>query len=220
MEPLKPSVLAALPLFPLPDVVLFPGALLPLHIVGERDRTMTADVLAGARVLGMARLRAGYPEDEAARPPVHDTAGVGYIVSSQKLEDGCYRLVLRGVARVAIDGELPPARPYREARAHLLLDGRSARPEALGPAHQQLIATCDRLAAVLPEGGNELRALARAVPSPGGCADVLAAALVTDPDVRQGLLETLDAADRLDRVIEHTSALVVRFADRSGRLPN
>ena len=36
--------LAAVPLFPLPNVVLLPRAVLPLHIFEERYKQMTADV--------------------------------------------------------------------------------------------------------------------------------------------------------------------------------
>jgi Lon protease-like protein len=35
------------PVFPLPDVVLFPKTLLPLHIFEDRYRTMTREAIAG-----------------------------------------------------------------------------------------------------------------------------------------------------------------------------
>jgi hypothetical protein len=50
------------PLFPLPNVVLFPRAVLPLHIFEERYKAMTADVLAGDRLIAMALLRPGWGE--------------------------------------------------------------------------------------------------------------------------------------------------------------
>ena len=49
-----------IPLFPLPGVVLLPGALLPLHIFEPRYRAMVADALAGDRRIGMAMIRPGW----------------------------------------------------------------------------------------------------------------------------------------------------------------
>jgi hypothetical protein len=51
--------------------------------------------------------------------------------------------------------------------------------------------------------------------SPGACADVVASAVVRDPEARQALLELLDPADRLERVIEVVSAFLVRFGPGS-----
>ena len=45
-----------LPLFPLPSVALFPGALLPLHIFEPRYRAMVRDALDGERLIGMVML--------------------------------------------------------------------------------------------------------------------------------------------------------------------
>jgi Lon protease-like protein len=212
MGALDESALAALPIFPLPDVVLFPGALLPLHVFEPRYRELTADVLAGSKIMAVSRLRPGYEQDYRGRPPVFDTIGAGYVIAHEQLDDGRYNILLRGVARVRVDEELPAERAYRQVRGHVLLDTRSRRPDVLEDRQQQLIAMCDRLSLAMKEGGAQLRELARAAPSPGGCADVLSAALVLDPDARQTLLETTDPADRLETVTEHVAMLLTRMA--------
>jgi Lon protease-like protein len=220
MEGFDHSALDALAVFPLPDVVLFPGTLLPLHIFEPRYRDMIADVLAGSRVLAVARLRPGYEKDYEGRPPIFGVAGVGYVVQSDKLPDGRYNIMLRGVGRVRVEEELAPAHSYREVRARMLVDTRSTRAgEEIASAQEQLIAICDQLAERVPEGGASLRQLARTLPSPGGCADAVASALLRDPGDRQDLLELLDPADRLERMISHTAALLVRLSTGS-RLPN
>ena len=53
----------SIPIFPLPNVVLFPNVFLPLHIFEPRYRTMVADALAGDRIIGMVLLRPGYEAD-------------------------------------------------------------------------------------------------------------------------------------------------------------
>jgi Lon protease-like protein len=214
--PLDASALAALPIFPLPDAVLFPGALLPLHVFEPRYRAMTADVLAGRKLMAIARLRAGFETDYEGRPPVFATCGVGYVVGSEALPDGRFHILLRGVGRALIEAELPPSKAYREVRARVLVDSRSQHPELLEERHEQLVAVCDRLALLMDERGAELRELARALPSPAACADVLAAALVREADDRQALLEMVDPADRLSAVTGHIAELIVRMAPPTG----
>jgi Lon protease-like protein len=200
-------------------VVLFPGALLPLHIFEPRYRQMTADVLAGRRLLAMARLRPGYEADYEGRPPIFSTCGLGYVASAEDLPGGRYNLLVRGVGRVALQVELPAEQfPYRRIQARFLIDTHSAQPETLVTRHEMLLAIVDRLASCLREGSGKLREIVRSSPSPSGCTDVLAAAIVHDADERQDLLESLDPADRLDKLIAHVSTLLVRFGPGSHAL--
>ena len=60
-----------IPIFPLPNVVLFPNVFLPLHIFEPRYRAMVADALKGDRMIGMVLLRPGWEGDYEGRPPVY-----------------------------------------------------------------------------------------------------------------------------------------------------
>src|SRR6185369_2660628 len=86
----------------------------------------------------------------------------------------------------------------------------------LGMARKSLILLCDRLAAVLPSGGDTLRALARQEDDPSATADVLAAALVTEPSVRQELVEMLDVANRIDKVTAVVAGVLQRLEASKG----
>jgi Lon protease-like protein len=194
--------LQSLPVFPLPNTVLLPGGMLPLHVFEPRYREMTRDCLAGSRTMAIALLLPGFEATYHERPPIHDVCGVGTILCSDELPDGRYQILLRGVARVRIERELPSGQPYRLARAALMDGSQTARPDALATGHRQLLALCSRLGFALEHGGAELNELVNAQPDPGACADVIAAALMTDPDRRQSLLESLDAADRVDAAID------------------
>ena len=211
--------LDSLAIFPLPNAVLLPGALLPLHIFEQRYRDMARDVLDGNNLIAIARLQPGYDADYHGRPPVFPTAGVGEVIASEQLHDGRYYILLRGVARVAIEEELPPRRTYREVRARLVDDGSTAHPEAIASCHGQLIALCDKLSMVLEEGGEQLRELVRSEPAPGDCADVVTGALVADIEERQRMLETFDAVARLEHTVDHVGRLLVEIGARSS-LPN
>jgi uncharacterized protein len=105
------------PIFPLPNVVLFPNVFLPLHIFEPRYRQMTADALAGDRIIGMVMLRPGHEADYEGAPPVYPIGCSGLITHSEKLDDGRYNLVLRGLEKFSIQSEEAPAvgRLYRSA---------------------------------------------------------------------------------------------------------
>jgi Lon protease-like protein len=219
-EDIDPEHLDGLPIFPLPNAVLLPGGLMPLHVFEPRYRAMTRDCLDGARLMAVARLRPGYEANYDGRPAVYSACGLGRIIASEELADGRFLLVLRGVARVRIESELPPIHSYREVRARLVDDERSRRPDAARLGHGQLVALCEQLALVLDRGGDELRSLLREAASPGACADAVAAALVMDHCERQHLLETLDPADRLERTAEHVGRLLCELAPCAGRSVN
>ena len=213
------DLLAALPIFPLPNCVLLPGGLLPLHVFEPRYRELTRDCLADSKLLAIARLQPGHETAYFGRPPIYTHAGLGRIICSDELADGRFHILLRGVGRVRVMEELDAERSYRRVRATLLDDRESRRPDDVRDRYMTLVSLCDRLAEVLEEGGDQLRALVKSQTCAADCADVLTAALVTDPDDRQALLEALDPADRLERAITHVSRLVCELAPCTGE-PN
>jgi len=101
-----------LPLFPLPNVVLFPGVFLPLHIFEARYRAMTEDALAGDRMIGMALLKPGFDAEYEGRPPIYPVGCVGLITHAERLPDGRFHIVLQGVERFRVIGE-DASRVYR-----------------------------------------------------------------------------------------------------------
>src|SRR5438067_378900 len=106
--------LTAVPLFPLPNVVLFPRAVLPLHIFEERYKAMTAHALAGDRLVAMALLKPGWEKNYYVRPAIEPVVCVGRILSHERLEDGCYNFLLQGVKRARVVREVG-AEPFRLA---------------------------------------------------------------------------------------------------------
>jgi Lon protease-like protein len=103
-----------LAIFPLPNVVLFPNVFLALHIFEPRYREMVADAVASDRMIGMVLLRPGWEHDYEGRPPVYSVGCSGVITHVEKLPDGRYNIVLRGLERFRITGE-DQSRSYRRA---------------------------------------------------------------------------------------------------------
>ncbi|MGH9148514.1 MAG: LON peptidase substrate-binding domain-containing protein [Vicinamibacterales bacterium] len=107
-----------IPIFPLPNVVLFPNVFLPLHIFEPRYRAMVADALNGDRIIGMVLLQPGWQADYLGRPPVYSVGCAGLVTHADALDDGRYNIILRGLEKFRIVGEVDPvpARLYRRAR--------------------------------------------------------------------------------------------------------
>jgi Lon protease-like protein len=102
------------PIFPLPSIVLLPGALLPLHIFEPRYRAMVKDALEGEKLIAMALLKSGWQPDYEGAPAVETEVGLGRIVAHALLEDGRSNMVLAGLRRATIVRE-DLSRPYRMA---------------------------------------------------------------------------------------------------------
>ena len=103
-----------IPVFPLPNVVLFPNVFLPLHIFEPRYRRMVDDALNGDRIIGMVLLRAGWERDYDGRPAVYPVGCAGVITHAERLADGRFNIVLRGMEKFRITGE-DASLPYRLA---------------------------------------------------------------------------------------------------------
>src|SRR6476646_2792404 len=149
-DPPDPDALRELPIFPLPNCVLLPGGLLPLHVFEPRYRELTRDCLAGHQLMAVARLRPGYESTYYGRPPVFERCGVGRILCSEELPDGRVALRVRGIARGEIARELPVDRSYRVVEARMLHD-KTHDDNRARDHHRRLIALCDRLAEVLDQ---------------------------------------------------------------------
>jgi hypothetical protein len=208
--------LAALPIFPLPGSALFPGSVLPLHVFEPRYREMVADVLADRRLMAVARLKPGFEGDYEGRPPVFEVCGAGVIAEHQHRSDGRYDILLRGLSRVRIVREHPPASRYRVVQATLLPD-LPADAAVTSALEQQLAALWADLAPHLPEALRDLPALTKGATTGGAVADRLAGALFADPDLTQLLMTELDPAERLGHITEQLSELVNQLTTKRAK---
>jgi hypothetical protein len=110
-----------LPLFPLPNVVLFPNVFLPLHIFEARYREMVADAALSDRLIGMVLLRPGWERDYEGWPAVYPIGCSGVMTHVDRLPDGRYNIVLRGLERFRILEE-DQTKSYRRAVIEPLLE--------------------------------------------------------------------------------------------------
>ncbi|HEY6393888.1 MAG TPA: LON peptidase substrate-binding domain-containing protein, partial [Candidatus Binataceae bacterium] len=111
-----PSII---PLFPLPNLVLFPGVAVPLHIFEPRYREMVVDVSASHGIVGMMLLKGDWEREDQANPDVFEIGCAGRIANLVKLLDGRFNLILEGVSEFRIIREIWQ-RSFRQAEVQWL----------------------------------------------------------------------------------------------------
>ena len=186
-----------IPIFPLPNAVLFPNVFLPLHIFEARYREMVADALAGDRIIGMVLLKPGYESNYEGRPAVYPLGCAGVITHSEPLPDGRFNIVLRGLEKFRITGE-DESKAYRLAHVDPVPEPVS---EADRPVLKQVRLRLEALlVAAIERGGAEPK-----FPPAVGDEDLvnaLAQYLALEPLERQALLEQDGTLARCRALIE------------------
>jgi hypothetical protein len=174
-----------LPLFPLPNTVLFPNVFLALHVFEPRYREMVADALAADRMIGMVLLRPGWEPEYEGRPPVYDVGCSGVITHVERHPDGRYNIVLRGLDKFRILAE-DHSRSYRLATVDLTPEPALAAAERADIRRQR-----SRLEALLGPGAEPGGPEARTpeAMSDDDLVNALAQYLDFEPLEKQALLE-------------------------------
>ena len=195
------------PIFPLPDLALFPNTLLPLHIFEPRYRAMVTDSLSRDRRLAIVGLKPGYEGDYAGRPAVHEVAGLGRIVKCERMATGRFNILLKGEMRVRIERELPSDTLYRLAQSVELPDAGAER-DAVPSLLAEVKRACRRILEAVRRATPEMEETLAAAAAPGILCDQVASAVIPSPAVRQALLEELDVERRLRRLLAELEDLL------------
>ena len=205
---LEPTALERLPLFPLPGLVFFPPTLLPLHMFEPRYRELAAWCIANRSPLAVVRIQAGSESEQLGNPPVAPVAGVGKLIFHEKLPDGRYNILLRGLARVRLLEELDRDLGFRMARAEIVSDEFPADRVGLERKTRSLKKYVTNLIPQWPQAARLLGRILERHAAPAELADYLASVLFQDPGERQKLLECVRVEERLERVQERVIHLL------------
>lgn len=189
-------------LFPLPNLVMFPGVIQPLHIFEPRYKEMMHDALDSDRLLAPVLLQPEYEEDYYERPAIHPFACLGQIHQEEELPDGRFNLILQGLARVRIVEELTTEKLYRQAKVELV-------HEVENVSEKESSIFVKRLrASIAPwfSGGDALKQaqmLFQSDLSLSTLCDIFSFAIPIDHLVKQQLLETPEVRERAELLLIH-----------------
>jgi len=212
-----------IPVMILPNVTLFPQAMLPLYIFEPRYRRMLADALHGNRMFAMAMQKPGSKRETAS--PV---AGLGIVRVSVGHRDGTSHLILQGVARVEL-AEAVRYKPYRVHRVKPLPSPPcdSVMVDALLIKVRELLAERIELGLPFPfpvlasppkepkqpppqVSPKEILGFLEAIRDPAQAADLVSCATLPDGEERQSIMEAVDVETRLRRLIGYLLAEITR----------
>lgn len=214
-----------IPVMTLPNVILFPQAMLPLYIFEPRYRQMLSDALNSHRMFSVAMQKPGRTRESPS-----NVAGLGLIRASVGKNDGTSHLILQGIARVQLVKAVR-YRPYRVQRIRALetTGSDSVAVDALAAKVLELVAERLDLGVDLPvhvfKHLGKLSAAAATTPvatlkemvqylakldNPDHLADMVSCALLPRPEERQTILESVNLEMRLKHLIHFLLAEIKR----------
>jgi Lon protease-like protein len=193
-------------LFPLPDFVLFPHVMHPLHIFEPRYRDMVRDALATDRLIATARLAPGWETEYENRPAVAPIACLGKIVSEHRLDDGRFNILLLGLRRIELARELETPSPFRVAQVNVLHDRVSKTDRERRRCLRKELLTSFQGALPLGEGAKSTISslLQKHVPL-GILVDLIAFTADLNAEFKQALLAETNVVARAEALLEGLS---------------
>ena len=194
----------AMPLFPLPRVVLFPNTILRLHIFEPRYVQLLEDCMAGNQLMAIPMLKSTLGFESI--PSIHPISGVGMVVYSEALEDNRYNIALLGLRRIHIREELKSDRLYRIAKAELLDETWESEEFDIVSMKQLLT----QLVIQNPHLSGSLEALLKEDISAYKMLNILAHLMFRDTAKRQQFIEKNSLCDRASLLEECLADLLMR----------
>jgi Lon protease-like protein len=194
-------------LFPLPNLVMFPHVLQPLHVFEPRYRAMLEDALADDQLIAMAVLSPGWEADYEGRPPIFPMACLGRIISHHQLADGSYNVLVLGLERVRLIRELQPTKSFRQAEVEVCEDFYPPDDAAQrGALQRKLGASLRKALPLVPQAREQLDQLMAADLPLGVLADIVSYLLEIDLHEKKMLLHECDVHVRARKLLDHLAA--------------
>jgi ATP-dependent Lon protease len=192
------SLPESLPILGLSDIVIFPGAVVPLLVETGPSLKLVDDLVAGDRLFA-AVLQINPDIAEPGPDDLHKVACVSRLNKMVKFPDGTVRILVEGLWRIRLDKFLP-ANPYLRAGFELLRDETEDSVELqamLRNAHKRF----DEIARISTVLSDQVKIAALNTEHPGHFADLIAANLGLPLEEKQKLLETVSVRERLQKLL-------------------
>jgi ATP-dependent Lon protease len=195
-------------LFPLPNLVMFPHVVQPLHIFESRYCEMVEDALATDQLIAIAHLQPGWESEYEGRPPVSPVTCIGRIVSHTQLDDGKFNILLLGLRRATIANELPLTRSFRKAQVAVLEDLYvSSTSQQRASIQRELLRCFRRFTPESPAAQEQFESLMNHRLPLGVLTDIISFTMKFDVDLKQQLLSEWNVDQRAKMLVEELHRL-------------
>ncbi len=188
------------PVLPLRDIVVFPHMIVPLFVGREKSVRALEEVMADDKQILLSS-QIDPSVDDPAVEGIYKVGVLANVLQLLKLPDGTVKVLVEGKARVKITDFLPNS-SFFEARAELLDEtpGDSVAAEAL---QRSVADEFERYAKIKKNIPEEALSAVAETHEPARLADLVAGHLGADVALKQEILETLDVAQRLEKIYGH-----------------
>jgi len=186
-----------IPLFPLPNLVLFPNIVVPLHIFEERYKLMINGCIDHDEPFGLVLLRSG--AEEETEDTIHRVGVTARIVEVERLDEGRMNILCEGDARFRVFRFIQQT-PFWKGSVELFEDKEQHVPQVLydqvAELYRSVAEASARLSEAeqpelnLPESGTDLSYMVSYV-------------LDIDSEEKQKLLEMNSTPERLRMLVAH-----------------
>lgn len=189
--------------FPLPNLVMFPHVMQPLHIFEPRYRAMLEEALEDDRLIAMGLLAPGWEQAEG-RPTLRETACLCRVATYQQTEQNTYNVLMLGVRRLRLVKELPPKKLFRVVESEILEDvvPENVDEDEAAELQQQLLAGFKRALPKLPDAFEQLDQLLGNQITLGMLSDIVAYTINLNLESKIRLLAECDVMKRTELLLE------------------
>ena len=189
----------AVAIVPVRNVVLFPGAVIPLTVGRERSRAAAQEAARAQRPLGV--LLQSKPEvEEPGSDDLHWVGTTATVLRYVTAPDGSHHAICSGIKRFRVLQFLE-GYPFLAARVQTIDDAEQVDTDIEGRAHSVKERALEILG-LLPQVPAEIVATLNSVETPSRLADFIAGLMDIAPEEKQSLLESFDLKTRLDKLLE------------------
>jgi ATP-dependent Lon protease len=202
---MKPLPEDALILIPMRNTVLFPGVISPITVGRAGSIAAAQEAVRAERKVGFL-LQRDPAKDQVKADDLHWVGTSGQVVRYITGGEGAHHLVVQGQSRFRVL-EFLEGWPFLVARVEAVETKEEMTPE-IEARFLQLKTQAAEAIGLLANAPEELAMVVQGVTSPALLTDMVANLLDVKNEDKQGLLETFDLKQRMDKVLELLGARV------------
>jgi len=183
-----------LPILSHSEATVYPSLIVPLGTAEEKVIKLIDEAAAGDKVVGFFAQR---PDSKEATD-LYSVGTAALIIRMFKLPDGSVQVFLQGLSRIELK-KITQIDPFLKAKVEVIEDKMEETTE-LEALVRNLIGLFQKIVELAPNLPSELNIAVLNMPDPGSLADFIAAHINLNREERQGILESIDVAERIRKL--------------------
>ncbi len=187
-----------LPLLPLRGYLVFPYTILNLDVGRPRSIAALDQAMLGEGQIMLAAQK-DLRQEEPAKDDIYPIGTIAHVKQLLKLPGGTIRVLVEGLSRARIVG-FEQQEEYFSVSVQEVLEDDSVLPET-SALMRTLIYQFEQYSKLSKKISPEIQAAVNSIEEPGRLADVVASHFSLSVEDKQQILESLDAADRLEKMV-------------------